>query len=99
MDSLTGTKTTTTNDITVITSSQITTTLLKELQESHPELTTQTIISSTTSEYSDKVKVISVFAAESNSDSVTQITSIYDKSTASIRVVDSEVTNLEQITT
>lgn len=79
VDVLTGTKTTTTNDTTVIASSQITTTLIAELQVTHTELASQTILSSTTVEYQDVVKVISVFAAEINSHEVTQVTSIYDK--------------------
>lgn len=61
VDTLTGTKTTITNDTTVIKSSEITTALVKELQQTKSVLATAEIISTTTVEYPDKVKVITVF--------------------------------------
>lgn len=61
VDALTGTKTTITNDTTVIKSSEITTALVKELQQTKSVLATAEIISTTTVEYPDKVKVVTVF--------------------------------------
>lgn len=99
VDVLTGTKTTTTNDVTVIASSEITTALIKELQQTKSELVTSNIISSTTVEYPDKVKVITVFSEPTSTESVTQVTSIFDKLTTSVRVIDTTTTTLEEINT
>lgn len=93
VDVLTGTKTTATNDTTVIKSSEITTSLIKELQRSRAELTNAEIVSSTTVEYPDKVKVITVFDSPSAiQGEVVQVTSIYDKLTASVRIIDTTTT-------
>jgi hypothetical protein len=93
VDVLTGTKTTTTNDTTVIKSSEITTSLIKELQRSRPELTNTEIVSSTTVEYPDKVKVVTVFDSPlAIEGEVVQVTSIYDKLTASVRIIDTTTT-------
>lgn len=64
VDALTGTKTTITNDTTVIASSEITTALVKELQQTKSVLATAHIISTTTVEYPDKVKVVTIFETE-----------------------------------
>jgi hypothetical protein len=91
VDVLTGTKTTTTNDTTVIVSSEINTALIKELTQSHSELTVTDIVSSTTAEYPDKVKVVTHFESPSVT-GYTQVTSIYDKLTSSVRVIDTTTT-------
>jgi hypothetical protein len=103
VDALTGTKTTITNDTTVITSSEITTALVKELHQSKSVLATAHILSTTTVEYPDKVKVVTIFQAEDaqtvesgesgesgeiTATPTTQVTSIYDKLTSSVRIID-----------
>ena len=110
VDALTGTKTTFTNDTTVIKSSAITTALIKELQQTQPNLASAQIISTTTVEYPDKVKVVTVFqpaeAPQTGQPGVTsgesgatvptpstQVTSIYDKLTSSVRIIDTTTSN------
>lgn len=88
VDTVTGTKITTTNDTTVIASSQITTTLVTEMKISYPKVAQESILSSTTVEYPDKVKVITVFEDSTSSSNVTQVTSIYDKSTSSVTIIE-----------
>lgn len=89
VDTVTGTKITTTNDTTVISSSEITTTLITEMKISYPKVAHEVILSSTTVEYPDKVKVITVFEDSASASNVTQVTSIYDKSTASVTIIES----------
>jgi hypothetical protein len=91
IDTLTGTKTTTTNDLTVLASSEIISSLLVEIKKTYPELSQQTLTSSTTVEYPDKVKVISIFT-KSTTQEATQVVSIFDKTTSRIKIV--EVTKL-----
>lgn len=110
VDALTGTKTTITNDTTVIKSSEITTALVKELQQAKSDMANKEIISTTTVEYPDKVKVVTVFqsgeapqSGESSDASgetgelvpipTTQVTSIYDKLTQSVRIIDTASTS------
>jgi hypothetical protein len=90
VDTVTGTKITTTNDTTVISSSEITTSLLKEMKISYPKVAEEVILSSTTVEYPDKVKVITVFEDSASSLNVTSVTSIYDKSTASVTIIETQ---------
>jgi phosphopantothenoylcysteine synthetase/decarboxylase len=71
--------------------------LVKELQQSKSVLAQQVIISSTTVEYPDKVKVISIFAPEPSATELTQVTSIFDKLTASIRVIETSQTTISSI--
>lgn len=90
VDTVTGTKITTTNDTTVIASSEITTNLVTEMKISYPKVAQEVILSSTTVEYPDKVKVITVFEDSTSSSNVTQVTSIYDKSTASVTIIETQ---------
>lgn len=90
VDTVTGTKITTTNDTTVIASSEITTNLVTEMKVSYPKVAQEVILSSTTVEYPDKVKVITVFEDSTSSSNVTQVTSIYDKSTASVTIIETQ---------
>lgn len=95
VDTLTGTKTTTTNDLTVLASSEIISSLLVEIKKTYPELIEQILTSSTTVEYPDKVKVISIFT-KSATQETTQVVSIFDKTTSKIKII--EVTKLSVTT-
>lgn len=95
VDTLTGTKTTTTNDLTVLASSEIISSLLVEIKKTYPELIEQILTSSTTVEYPDKVKVISIFT-KSATQETTQVVSIFDKITSKIKII--EVTKLSVTT-
>lgn len=89
VDVTTGTKVTTTNNPTVLASSEIMKTITKQVQITETGYESGVLTASTTTEYPDKVKVVSLFK-ESTEGKTIQVVSIFDKKTSKVTIVESE---------
>lgn len=86
VDVITGTKVTVTNNPTVLASSEITQEIIKKITSVDQKFETTEVISSATTEYPDKVMVVSLFK-DIEKNEVTKVVSIFDKKTSEVKIV------------
>ena len=89
VDMITGTKVTVTTNPTVLASSEIMKEITKEVIKTKETLEQTVLTSSTTTEYPDKVKVVSLYKDETSNE-VTQVVSLFDKKTSKVEIVETE---------
>lgn len=86
VDTLTGTKTISTNDVSVLGNSEMLKKVEKSISITVPRLSDGTLIASTSVEYTDAVKMISLL--KGTDDSLHQVVSIFDKTTSKVTIVE-----------
>lgn len=96
VDVTSGTKVTTTNNPTVLASSEIMKTITEKVQTSQTGYESSTMTSSTTTEYPDKVKVVSLFKEPTGQKAI-QVVCIFDKKTSEVTIVESEAVPVTRI--
>ena len=92
---ITGTKETVTNNPTVLASSEIMQSITKKVHQIDTKYESTVLVSSTTTEYPDKVKVVSIFKDEPQNEAI-EVVSIFDKKTSEVTVVETQKVEVTQ---
>ena len=96
IDVITGTKVTFTNNPTVLASSEIMQEITKKVQTTDTTYQTTVMTSSATTEYPEKVKVVSLFKDETTNQAI-EVISLFDKKTSEVTIVETKKVQVTQV--